>query len=419
MEKIKLEKIKDYLYYEKIDNGLDVYMFPKRLSNSFHISFTTRFGSSDLTIKDEEKAKEINLKKGLAHFLEHQMFETKEGNAFTKFDELGNIANAYTTIDNTTYEVTGFNHFKECLTTLLDFVQTPYFDEKNIDIERNIIKEEIEIDKNNPETFARNKLNEMIYKKDAQKYLITGSIDDIKRIHAIDLLQAYNYFYHPENMFIVITGNFLPLEALAIIKENQKNKKFRNYKKITHIQPKEPKSVNKKIENIDLNIKVPLILVAYKLNKKLFKDISKLSMYLDAFMYLSFGKSSDFAVTLNNENIITSWVDYYINETDSSVVLSLILKGNYPKEIIEQIDSSLIDNKFKSQDLERYKKVCYSNYILTFNDNIKINDMLIGDILSGKINRSKVSEIRSLNIKDLNKLCNLIKNDNKSILIVK
>lgn len=419
MEKIKIGGLKKEVFHEKLGNGLNVYMLNFKTKN-FYISFTSKFGSSCTEYKDLKTNKKTQVKKGVAHFLEHQMFEEKGDNAFTKFSNLGVIANAYTSLDNTSYLVLGDKNFKECLNLVLDFVQSPYFIESNIDVERKIIDEEINGAEEDYILLAENILNKNLYKKDPKKDLITGSSTDIKDIHAKDLDKTYKQFYKPENMFIVITGNFYPLEAVGIIKENEKNKKFLPYKKVNITKYKEPLNVNKKYEIIHKNINVPIINIGYKMSKSNFKEIKEkdLSNLTDAFLFLTFGPSSDLNQLLIDENLTCEDINYSFNFTSNLLVITLCIKSKYIDEVINQLDKSLLKRKYSEDDLNRYKKVRISEYICNFDNIVDANNLLVNDLVNGNINKTYIESIKSLSVKALNKYASFIKNDNKSIVVI-
>jgi predicted Zn-dependent peptidase len=148
--------------------------------------------------------------------------------AFDYFSKLGASVNAFTTYDLTCYEVFSSTYFKENLNYLLDYVQTPYFTKELVNNERGIIKEEINMYKNNPSTELTYASYKNIFVKDNRKNLISGEIEDIKKITVENLYDCYNTFYNPSNMFIIITGKVNPYEALAIIEENQLKKEYKN-----------------------------------------------------------------------------------------------------------------------------------------------------------------------------------------------
>ena len=420
MEKIKINGIKKEILHEKLSNGLDVYMVDFK-SKNFYISFTSKFGSSYLEFKDEKTNKKVSIKRGVAHFLEHQMFEGKDESAFTSFASLGTIINAYTSLDNTSYLALGDKNFKETLNLVLDFVQSPYFINENVLMEQKIIEEEIKTGEDDYVLLAESTLNYNLFKKDPQKYLITGNSDDVKQINASDLEKAYKVFYNPDNMFLVITGNFHALEALGIIKENQKDKKFFSSKKVNVTKYKEPTGVEKKYEVLNREVNTPVISMGIKISKSAFKEIKEkdLNNLIDAFMFLTFGPSSNLNILLNDENLISENISYSCTLTSNLVCLAITVKSEYINEVIKQIENALTKQKFNARDLERFKRTKISKYVNSLNDLISANDLIVNDLVSGKINTNYIGNINSLSLKSLNKLASFINIDNKSVVVVK
>ena len=229
MKKIIINKTKEELYYHKFDNGLELYVLPNINQKNFYITLNTKFGSINTEFKtSSEKFKKVP--NGIAHYLEHLMFNMEGGTAFDFFSKIGSSVNAFTSYNITCYEVFSSTYFKENLNYLLDYVQTPYFTKENVNNERGIIKEEINMYKNNPNVELTYATFSNVFVNDNRKYLISGEVDDIKNITVDDINLCYETFYNPNNMFIVINGNVNPYEDLAIIEENQKNKKFNSFR---------------------------------------------------------------------------------------------------------------------------------------------------------------------------------------------
>ena len=226
MKKIKIEKTNEYLYYKKFDNGLELYVLPNINQKNFYITYSTKFGSCNTEFKVNNNY--ITVPHGIAHYIEHLKFNLKNGSAFDFFSKLGSSVNAFTSYDVTCYEVFSSTYFKENLNYLLDYVNTPYFTKELVNNERGIITEEIRMYESNPNTELTYKAYKNLFVNDLRKNYISGNIDDIKKINVDNILDCYNTFYNPNNMFIIITGNVNPYEALAIIEENMKSKEYNN-----------------------------------------------------------------------------------------------------------------------------------------------------------------------------------------------
>ena len=140
MEKIVNELLKEELYYEKLENGLDVYFMPKRGFTKKYAVLATNYGSNDLEFIPIGETEPIRVNEGIAHFLEHKMFEQPdESDAFEKFSKWGANANAFTNFTTTAYLFTTTENFYDCLDQLFYYVQTPHFTDENVEIEKGII----------------------------------------------------------------------------------------------------------------------------------------------------------------------------------------------------------------------------------------------------------------------------------------
>ena len=227
MKKIKIKDIEEYIYYEKLNSGLEVFLYTKDDTYNNYVTFTTKYGSiyNEFVPIDEENM--VRVPKGIAHFLEHKVFAQKEDpQPMEFFAKSGSICNAYTTFNNTTYLFYATEKLEENINYLLDYVQNIYLTEESVEAEKKIITEEIHMYDDRPtevliETVRRNALNDNPYRDS-----IIATVSDIESISKEDLELCYNTFYHPSNMFLVVTGNFDPEKIIQVIRENQEKKKF-------------------------------------------------------------------------------------------------------------------------------------------------------------------------------------------------
>ncbi|HZG71007.1 MAG TPA: insulinase family protein, partial [Chondromyces sp.] len=143
MEKIVFDQLQEELYHEKMENGLDVYILPKKGFNKTFATFTTKYGSIDNQFIPLGKEEFIKVPDGIAHFLEHKLFEKEDGDVFQQFSKQGASANAFTSFTRTAYLFSSTSNVRQNLETLMDFVQDPYFTEKTVEKEKGIIGQEI------------------------------------------------------------------------------------------------------------------------------------------------------------------------------------------------------------------------------------------------------------------------------------
>ena len=424
MNKIEIKGIEEIIYHEELSNGLNVYLLPNTNVKNFYITFNTHFGSMYTEFKCANDKNYTKVPNGIAHYLEHLMFNMPDGSAFDYFSKLGSSVNAYTSYDLTCYEVFASKHFKENLNYLLDYVQTPYFTKEMINNERGIITEEIKMYENNPNTELIWGMNKNIFIKDKRKDLISGTVNDIKKITLNDIETCYNAFYHPANMFIVITGNFNPEEALAIIHENQASKEFGEYLKPTIKKITEPKQVavekqikemNVEINKVNIGIKVPLKnLLATKI------PTPRLRTYIHLINQVKFGSSSSLKERLVNGGIILNGMGVRVTYTSEYLILNIVTETEYPERFIDIIKEEVSHIRITKEELLRKSRTFISDYILHFDDIESVNYDIQSDIIEfHEIINDMLNVYEDLNILEINKLINILKFNIISTLIIK
>ena len=423
MEKIKISGVNEELYYHKLNNGLELFVVPNTNQKNYYITYNTKFGSNDTTFKSNNDTSYITVPNGIAHYMEHLMFNMEDGDAFQFFSKLGASVNAFTTYDLTCYEVYSSTYFKENLNYLLDYVGTPYFNKKMIDNELGIISEEIDMYKNNPNTELTFATYRNIFINDNRRYLISGEKEDIKKITVDDIMNCYNIFYNPNNMFVVITGNVNPYEALAIIEENQKDKKFNNvYFNRKNIN--EPLKVKESYFVKEMNVEINKVSVTYKIPKKNFKKLNlsdeELYTYIEVLFDILFGSSSDINEKLLSGKILPNSLNVNKTYTKDHIVVSLMTDSVYTETLINMISETMKNIKVNECDLERKIKVLKSNYILHFDNIESVNNEIQDSIINfNKFIDNNMDIYDSLNIDKMNELIKCLKVRSESVLIIK
>lgn len=419
MKKIIYKGIDEAIYYEKLNNGIEVFMYPAKTAKNFYLTFNAKFGSVDVEFKKGRTKKFKCVPDGTAHFLEHQMFQEDDGEtAFSRFAKLGSSVNAFTSYDITCYEVVAADHFKENLEILLDCVQNPVFKSNSVAKEKGIIKEEIKMYDNNPSAVLNFGLEYNLNNVDKHKANISGTVEDIKEITPEMLQECYDTFYTPSNMFIVLTGKFNPREALGIIKENQEKKNLKPGEKIQKKKYHEPLEVAEKYEERKMDVGIPKLKVAYKLDKSSFKGFSDLEIkiYLDLILQAKFGPSSDLAEVMCEENLIS--YDIYTSREirNDYVLLTFEVETEYKNEVLDLIRRELKNIKITKEELERIKRANIANFIMHFNDIIAVAEDIQDDVIAtGKLEDSIIEVYNSLSLQASNKIAGLIKTKYESV----
>ena len=421
MKKIKLSGIDEVIYYEKLSNGLDVYLYNKEDCTNNYVTFTTKFGSIYNEFIPIGKSKMIKVPHGVAHFLEHKVFAQKYGPQPEEFfAQSGTICNAYTTFKNTTYLFSGPTDLKKNINFLLDYVQSPYFTKENVDSEKGIITQEIHMCDDDLSDVMYEHIRKNSFYNNPFKDSIIGTVKDINSITPETLFTCYNTFYHPENMFLVVTGNFEPEEILASIEENQSKKEFKKLEKIETKEYKEKDKVVKEKEVIKKNTEISKVSYNIKISLKDI-DISKrkYNIYLFIIFSILFDDTSLFDEEAKKENITTNSLYINILNCDSHLLVSLINETNNYKKLLNKIEDTLNNINISESDLERKKKVLISNEIFSFENLEVINEMIIDNIVfDDHIEDNMIEILRSLNKEELDKILSEIDLSNKSIVVL-
>ncbi len=419
MKEIKLIGLEKSVFYEQLENGLDIYMIPYTDKKNYYISYATRFGSNTTEFIPQGKKRQIKVPNGIAHFLEHKMFENETiENPFTFGSKYGTGYNAMTSFDSTQYVCFGTKGFTENLEFLLKFVNEPYFTSENVEKEKGIIAEEIKMYKDMPEAILENKLRENTYKIHPRRIDIAGEVSDINKITKEDLYNCYNTFYKPNNMFLLIVGSFNPKEALKTVKNTLESQKNITSGIIVQKKYREPEKVYQKEETIKENIEIPKVGVSLKINrdKIKIKDEYRLDLYLQMILSIMFGMSSNFRESLREEKLVNGFYTG-LEKADNYDTMIFMAESTAPDKFIERLKEALKNIKIPIDDLTRLKKVWIANEVKMIDviDNTVYNQY--DDILKyGNVIPEKIDIIRSLNKKEIDQVIKSININNTAVI---
>lgn len=237
MNKTEYDQINETLYHEVLPNGLTVYLLPKNDYHKTYGLFSTNYGSIDNEFIPYGSDKKIKVPDGIAHFLEHKLFEKEDGDVFQLFGQQGASANAFTSFTKTSYLFSTTDQVEKNLTTLLDFVQAPYFTEETVNKEKGIIGQEIQMYEDDPNWRMFFGILNNLYPEHPLHIDIAGTVESIEAITADDLYTCYRTFYQPSNMVLFVVGKLEPEKLMELIRTNQNAKDFPSAQKIERYFP--------------------------------------------------------------------------------------------------------------------------------------------------------------------------------------
>lgn len=372
MEKIEFKQLEENLYHETLENGLEVYLLPKSGFHKTYATFTTKYGSIDNKFVPLGEDDYVTVPDGIAHFLEHKLFEKEHGDVFQDFSKQGASANAFTSFTRTAYLFSSTSNVEKNLETLMDFVQAPYFTEKTVEKEKGIIGQEITMYEDNADWRAYFGLIESMFHTHPVKIDIAGTIDSISKITKDLLYTCYETFYHPSNMLLFVVGPMDTSEMMQFIKDNQTKKTFKEKEEIKRQFDEEPTSVNEKKKVLKMNVHTSKCMVGIKESNptKQGPELLKHELTVNILLDLLFGKSSDHYQKLYDDGLIDETFAYDYTGENGFGFAMLGGDTSEPDKLAERVQQILLQfdpDTIEEQELERIKKKKIGSFLRALN----------------------------------------------------
>lgn len=417
MIKEKLINLDLDIYKETLDNGLLVYICPMN-RHDVHASISTKFGNDILDFKPIGKTEYLTIPTGTAHFLEHKMFAKEDGpDPMSVFASNGAYSNAYTSSKVTRYYFTGASHFYENLKTLLDCITKPYFTKENIAKEQGIIAQEIKAGLDDPEHALYFAALQGVFKNHPHKYPVFGYLNTISKLNKEILYDTYNTFYHPSNMFMVITGNVNPEKTINYIKEYFHNKKYPEKQKIEKKHYNEPKIVSKEKNQISMDVTNKLLTFSYKLkpNYDRFKSRTYLLIYLNTL----FGSISNFYDENFKDKNSLSDVSFYLESVDDYLIAHFDVEVLDKEDIIAKIDKLINTKQVNKETFNLFIKNVLNDLILTTENVLSMANLIVNQIIEYNDFDAKIyDKYQKLNFEEYKEYINSLDFKNHTLSII-
>ncbi len=418
MKRIDKELFKETYYFEELTNGLKVYINHKQGYNTTTAALGTPFGALDIHASDGEKRYDFN--PGIAHFIEHKLFEDPEGDVLDQFAKMGAYVNAMTSYSETVYyfTLTGKKHLNECLDLLLDFTQRLTIDEESVAKEKPIIIEEVKMYEQMPDARLIDETYKCLYHNYPLIYDIGGDEASVKAISLDELNQCYKLNYHPSNMILCITTFEDPDKIMNIIKSNQNRKSFSKIKPGKTIFAEEPLNVKKSKHYLGMDVNSQKHVYAIKCNHQgiePYEIVKKEKALRFALQMLFSNLNPDYQGWLD-EGLINYFFGYDVSFNPDASYIMFYCENNTADNLKSLVDKTLRNARLTEEKLTQLKRRYIGNYFAEFNDveNYTISQLryllddldiyLIYDIVSG------------LTINDLQNEIDLIDMDNYSLI---
>lgn len=369
-ESYQNHKLRQEAIYYSMDSGLQIILIPKKGYNKKYAIFATNYGSNDNEFVPTNESVPIKVPEGIAHFLEHKLFEEPEGNIFEKFSALGTDVNAFTNFNQTAYLFSCTDNFYESLDLLIKFVQNPYFTDENIEKEKGIIGQEIKMYEDNPEWKVFFNTLKNMYFTHPVKIDIAGTLDSIEGINKETLYKCYNTFYNPKNMILVMVGDISTEKAIEVVKGAERTN-LKGDESILRIYPEERKGIVKKHIEENLVTSMPLFAIGFKDEDIGYDGIElvKKELSINILLDMLIGASSNFYNELYEEGLIDgSFGGQYTGYRDygHSIISG---QSNRPEVVAEKIVNLFKQIKIKglsNEDFIRIKNKNLGFYLMGF-----------------------------------------------------
>ncbi len=425
MQIIENLKVKEKVYQEKLDNGLTVLIIPKKGVEKKYMIWGTNYGSNDSTFIVPGEEKETAVPNGVAHFLEHKLFEQENGtNSLDTLTALGVDANAYTTNDHTAYLFECTGNFYEAMDELMDYVQHPYFTDENVEKEKGIIGQEIMMYNDYPDWRVYLNAMQAMYHNNPIKIDITGTIETISKIDKEILYKCYNTFYNPSNMALVVAGDFDPEQMIKEIQKRLIDKKSNG--KITRIYPEEPDNIVQATIEEKLEVSQPIYTIGIKDKVKECSfenknEIVKKHIAIEILLKLILGRSSNLYQQLYNEGIISAQpsLDYEFGKTYAHILITG--QSEKPEQVYERFKKevkNLESEGINEEDFNRIKKTIYGAYIKEYDDVEDMAKMFLSDYFKGINSFDYLEEIEGINVEYVEQMLKDVFKEEKMVLSI-
>ncbi len=390
MQIIENSQIKEKVYIEKLENGLTIMIIPKSGIQKKYAIWGTNYGSVDNKFIVPGETDVTSVPDGVAHFLEHKMFEQENGtNSLDTLTKLGVNANAYTTTNHTAYLFECTENFYEALDELMDYLQHPYFTDENVEKEKGIIAQEINMYNDYPEWEVYMNAMKAMYHNNPVKIDIAGTVESISKIDKDILYTCYNTFYHPSNMVMCFAGEFEPENLLEEVKKRLLPKE--NEGEIKRIYVSEPEEIVKKEEIKKMEVSMPMFVIGIKdsikgNNEIVEETIIKRHIAIEIILNLIIGKSSKLYKKLYEQGLLMEepYLDYEFDKTYRHITITG--KSTDPKKILKNIQEEILNLKNNGIDetaFQRIKKMLYGRTVKEFTDVSDICRMFLNDYFKG------------------------------------
>ena len=391
--------------YTKVEHpsGLTILLCPMEGFSTAYALFAAKIGSIDTTFKTQKEDDFVTVPAGIAHFLEHKMFESEDGDAFAKYAKTGASANAYTSFDRTAYLFSFTDNFRQSMQVLMELVTHPYFTQQTVEKEQGIIGQEIRMYDDSPDWRAMFNLLEALYQENPVRLDIAGTTESIAQIDADLLYRCYHTFYNLNNMVLAVAGNFDPKDVLELADEILKPGEDIT---IQWRKPEEPREVCTHLAEQSLPVSVPMFQIGFKGNAGNSLENLKKQVLCEILLEIICGESSPLYRELYDSGLINSTFSYEVLGGRDYLVSMYGGESRDPGQVYEKIClevNHLRDEGIDPEAFERCRKAAYGRYIGMYCKSESVAGLMVLTHFSGMENMYDLLQlVQDLTLEDLN-----------------
>ena len=364
-------------------SGLKIYLMKMEGFSTVNAAFAIRYGSVNTTFKTADDEGFVTVPMGIAHYLEHKLFENEDCDVFELYAKTGANGNAYTSFDQTVYTFSCTDNYLDSLAILLDFVQDPYFTEQTVEKERGIIAQEIKMCADSPDRQCFYNLLKAMYSGHPVRYDIAGTVESIQEIDADLLYKCYNAFYDLHNMILVIAGDIDEGEVLAVCDEHLKPSKD---SELEVSFPDEPYDVAQEVVSESFTVGMPLFNIGFKCDPASGKELLKKQLYANVLLQLISNSASPLYKNMYEQGLINNAFSSEVFFGDGYFSCIFDGESNEPLKVRDMIIDEIERVRKEGIDSERFeiiKKSIYGALVWEFNNTEICVNNLVGSGLMG------------------------------------
>lgn len=377
------KELRERLYEIDHSSGLKIFVMPKANYKSTYAVFGTKYGSIDTCFKRSDQKEYTRVPEGIAHFLEHKLFESEELDAFTRYAETGASANAFTSFDKTCYLFQCSDRFADSLKILLDFVTHPYFTKETVEKEQGIIGQEITMYYDVPGWMSTFNLLRCLYKNHPVRIDIAGTVESISQITDKLLYDCYHTFYNLNNMALAVVGNVTPEEVIKVCDEMLKKSEDVT---IERVFDEEPRDIVKSYEEYCLAVSMPVFSFGYKEACKTPQRTVQETVEMEILLEILAGETSNLYSSLFEKGLINSTFskEYFTGNGYEAVIFEgESTDAKAVAQAIKEEVARLRKEGISDPAFESARRSLYGREIMSYNVTDDVANAVIGCYFAG------------------------------------